>query len=303
MKKKKLLIVDDEENMRHMLEAMLSRHNYEISAAEDGMQASALIQENDFDFILCDIRMPNMDGLEFLVNNIHDLSNSTVIMMSAYGSVDLALEAMKNGAYDFISKPFKTDEVLLTLKKAEEREQLKNENIQLKKVLEIRGDGFSDIIGTSKKIKTIIDLAEKVAPYNTTVLVTGESGTGKELIARGIHANSPRSSQPFFAINCGSIPGDLLESELFGYLKGSFTGADKNKKGLFEEADGSTLFLDEIGELPLAMQVKLLRVLQENEIRPVGSSTVKKVDVRIIAATAKSLPEEVEQGVFRQDLF
>ncbi len=303
MKKKKLLIVDDEENMRHMLEAMLSRHNYEISAAEDGMQASALIRENDFDFILCDIRMPNMDGLEFLVSKAHDLKNSTVIMMSAYGSVDLALEAMKKGAYDFISKPFKTDEVLLTLKKAEEREHLKNENIQLKKVLEIRRDGFCDIIGSSKQIKTIIDLAEKVAPYNTTVLITGESGTGKELIARGIHANSPRSSQPFFAINCGSIPGDLLESELFGYLKGSFTGADKNKKGLFEEADGSTLFLDEIGELPLAMQVKLLRVLQENEIRPVGSSTVKKVDVRIIAATAKNLLEEVEQGVFREDLF
>ncbi len=240
MKKKKLLIVDDEENMRHMLEAMLSRHNYEISAAEDGMQASALIRENDFDFILCDIRMPNMDGLEFLVSKAHDLKNSTVIMMSAYGSVDLALEAMKKGAYDFISKPFKTDEVLLTLKKAEEREHLKNENIQLKKVLEIRRDGFCDIIGSSKQIKTIIDLAEKVAPYNTTVLITGESGTGKELIARGIHANSPRSSQPFFAINCGSIPGDLLESELFGYLKGSFTGADKNKKGLFEEADGSS---------------------------------------------------------------
>ncbi len=303
MVKKRLLVIDDEENMRHMLDAMLSRHNYEISSAKDGMQASVIIQEKDFDFILCDIRMPNMDGLEFLVSNAHHLKKSTVIMMSAYGSVDLALEAMKKGAYDFISKPFKTDEVLLTLKKAEEREQLKKENIQLKKVLDIRGDGFTDIIGGSKKLKSIIELAEKVAPYNTTVLVTGESGTGKEMIARGIHANSPRSNKPFLAINCGSIPSDLLESELFGYLKGAFTGADKNKKGLFEEANGSTLFLDEIGELPLAMQVKLLRVLQENEIRPVGSSTVKKVDVRIIAATAKNLHEEVENGIFREDLF
>jgi two-component system, NtrC family, response regulator AtoC len=300
---KRLLIIDDEENMRHMLAAMLARHGYTISSARDGVEATGLVQSTTFDFILCDIRMPTMSGLEFLKENSDVLGDSTVIMMSAYGSVDLALEAMKTGAYDFISKPFKTDEVLLTLKKAEEREQLKRENLYLKKELSQRGDGFSSIIGSSKAITTILDLAEKVAPYSTTVLITGESGTGKELIARGIHRSSPRGGAPFFAINCGSIPADLLESELFGYLKGSFTGADKNKKGLFEEAHKSTLFLDEIGELPMAMQVKLLRVLQENEIRPIGASAVTEVDVRIIAATAKDLHREVSSGHFREDLY
>lgn len=303
MHKKRLLIVDDEENMRHMLKAMLSRYEYAISSAEDGLEATEIISRSEFDFILCDIRMPKMDGLSFLNQNNKLLNNTTVIMMSAYGSIDLAIEAMKAGAYDFISKPFKTDEVLLTLKKAEEREQLKRENIYLKKELGKRTDGFLNIIGQSKAIRSTIDLAEKVAPYTTTVLVTGESGTGKELIARGIHAASPRAPKRFFAINCGSIPGDLLETELFGYLKGSFTGADKDKKGLFEEANGSTLFLDEVGELPMAMQVKLLRVLQENEIRPVGASYVTKTDVRIITATAKNLHDEVGKGTFREDLY
>jgi two-component system, NtrC family, response regulator AtoC len=300
---KKLLIIDDEENMRHMLEAMLSRHNYAINSAKDGGEATHLIKNENFDFILCDIRMPNMGGLEFLEQNSAILQNTTVIMMSAYGSIDLALEAMKAGAYDFISKPFKADEVLLTLKKAEEREQLKRENLVLRKELEKRGEGFSQVVGKSKAIQSIIDLAEKVAPYDTTVLITGESGTGKELFARGIHASSPRSGKGFYAINCGSIPAELLESELFGYVKGAFTGAEKDKKGLFEEAHGSTLFLDEIGELPLAMQVKLLRVLQENEIRPLGASAITKINVRIIAATAKDLQLEVEAGLFREDLF
>lgn len=303
MRKKRLLIIDDEENMRHMLRAMLSRYEYEIFSAGDGLEASRMVDNAEYDYILCDIRMPGMDGLKFLQHNARVLKDTTVIMMSAYGSIDLALEAMKAGAYDFISKPFKTDEVLLTLKKAEEREQLKKENRYLKNELYKRGDGFSSIIGESKPITSIIRLAEKVAPYTTTVLVTGESGTGKELIARGIHANSPRAEKPFLAINCGSIPSDLLESELFGYLKGAFTGADRDKKGMFEEADGGTLFLDEIGELPLLMQVKLLRVLQENEIRPVGASKVTPVDVRIIAATAKDLHEEVKNNVFRQDLY
>lgn len=303
MTKKRLLIVDDEENMRHMLKAMLSRYEYLISSARDGLEATEIINTQEFDYILCDIRMPHMDGLEFLQHNADILENTTVIMMSAYGSIDLALEAMKAGAYDFISKPFKTDEVLLTLKKAEERKQLKRENLYLKKELNKRENGFSSIIGSSASITSKIDLAEKVAPYSTTVLITGESGTGKELFARGIHLTSPRAAKPFFAINCGSIPGELLESELFGYRKGAFTGADKDKKGLFEEAHGSTLFLDEIGELPLLMQVKLLRVLQENEIRPIGASAVTKIDVRIIAATAKDLQKEVVGGAFREDLF
>lgn len=302
MKGKRLLIIDDEENMLHMLQAMLSRYDYVIETAQDGQAASGLLEERSFDCILCDIRMPNMDGLSFLRHNSGRLANVTVIMMSAYGSIDLALEAMKAGAYDFISKPFKSDEVLLTLKKAEEREQLKQENLHLKKELQGRADGFDAIVGRSKVIKESVALAEKVAPYSTTVLITGQSGTGKELIARGIHAVSPRRDMPFCAINCGSIPAELLESELFGYVKGAFTGAERDKKGLFEEADGGTLFLDEVGELPAAMQVKLLRVLQENEIRPLGASGVVGVDVRIVAATAKDLREEVQKGVFREDL-
>lgn len=299
---KRLLIIDDEENMLHMLQAMLSRYDYVIETAQDGLVASGLLEERRFDCILCDIRMPNMDGLAFLRHNETKLIDTTVIMMSAYGSIDLALEAMKAGAYDFISKPFKSDEVLLTLKKAEEREQLKQENLHLKKELQGRSDGFDAIVGTSKAIQESVALAEKVAPYSTTVLITGQSGTGKELIARGIHAASPRRELPFCAINCGSIPAELLESELFGYVKGAFTGAERDKKGLFEEADRGTLFLDEVGELPAAMQVKLLRVLQENEIRPLGASGVVGVDVRIVAATAKDLREEVQKGVFREDL-
>jgi two-component system response regulator AtoC len=305
LSKKTLLVVDDEENMRHMLEAMLTRYDYSVSLATDGEQASLMLDEKHYDFILCDIRMPRMDGIEFLSHNRKALENSTVIMMSAYGSVDMALEAMKKGAYDFISKPFKTDEVLLTLRKAEEREQLKLENKQLRIELEKKNsnDGFGDIIGENKELKAVIDLAKKVAKYDTTVLVTGESGTGKELLAQGIHLHSPRKKRQFYAINCGSIPGELLESELFGYAKGAFTGADRNKKGMFEEAYGSTLFLDEIGELPLSMQVKLLRVLQEGEIKPLGANITKKIDVRIIAATAKNLEQEVENGNFRKDLF
>lgn len=298
-----LLIIDDEENMRHMLKAMLARHGYTISTAADGAEATEMVRSTTYDCILCDIRMPTMSGLEFLEQNSDVLGDTTVIMMSAYGSIDLALQAMKAGAYDFISKPFKADEVLLTLKKAEEREQLKKENRELKRKLDARGEGFTAIVGESAELAKVISVAEKVAPYPTTVLITGESGTGKELIARGIHLASPRKSMPFYAINCGSIPADLLESELFGYMKGAFTGADTNKKGLFEEASGGTLFLDEIGELPLVMQVKLLRVLQENEIRPVGSANVKKTDVRIVAATAKNLQSDVANGTFRQDLF
>lgn len=302
---KTLLIIDDEENMRHMLQSMVSRHGYLAETAVDGQDALLRIADKHFDFILCDIRMPLMDGIAFLQKAGAAIQTSTVIMMSAYGTIDMALEAMKAGAYDFISKPFKNDEVLLTLKKAEERESLRQENRLLKKQLqEIKADyAFANMVAGSKAMGSLFTLARKVAPYNTTVLIVGESGTGKELVARGIHASSLRKDQPFMAVNCGSIPENLLESELFGYVKGAFTGADKTRKGLLAEADQGTLFLDEIGELPLDMQVKLLRVLQEGEIKPIGSNKTEQIDIRILAATARNLDDEIRQGTFREDLF
>ena len=301
----KLLIIDDEENMCHMLRAMIKRHGYDITVAYNGKSALGFVAKEHFDFILCDVKMPRMDGMMFLERGAADLQNSTVIMMSAYGSIDLAITAMKAGAYDFISKPFKSDEVLLALKKAEEREQLKRENRRLKyEIDDIKNDcNFSRMVSVSGKMKDIFTMVRKVAQYDTTVLICGESGTGKELIARGVHEYSGRCNKSFVAINCGSIPENLLESELFGHLKGSFTGATRDKKGIFEEADGGTLFLDEIGDLSLPMQVKLLRVLQEREIRPVGATSTIKIDVRVVAATAKDLVYQVEKKRFREDLF
>ncbi len=271
----------------------------------DGEIALDMIAREHFDFILCDVKMPGVDGMMFLEKGRGFLKDSTVIMMSAYGTVDLALQAMQAGAYDFISKPFKSDEVLLTLKKAEEREQLRRENQRLKRTIDefSRETSFAGMVGASDKMRHLVELGLKVAQYDTTVLITGESGTGKELIARGIHTNSPRSERTFVAINCASLPENLLESELFGHVRGAFTGADYQHKGLFREADGSTLFLDEIGELPLTMQVKLLRVLQEREIRPVGSARSEKVNVRVLAATSKDLAYQVAQGAFREDLY
>ncbi len=300
-----LLIIDDEENMRHMLKAMVGRQGYRVETAGDGEEALELVARQHFAYILCDVRMPGMDGLAFLRAAKKHLADSTVIMMSAYGSIETAIEAMKAGAYDFISKPFKADEVLMALKKAEERETLKRENLRLKEELnEARGSGgFARIVAKSPVMLQLLKLAVKVAQYDTTILITGESGTGKELLARGIHDASPRAARAFTPINCGSIPENLLESEFFGYLKGAFTGADRAKKGLFEESEGGTVFLDEIGELPMALQVKLLRVLQEREVRPLGSSTTRKINVRVLAATSRHLAEDVQQGTFREDLF
>jgi two-component system response regulator AtoC len=243
--------------------------------------------------------------MEFFEAARDKLWASTVIMMSAYGSIDTAVEAMKKGAYDFISKPFKLDEVLLALKKAEERESLKRENRWLKeRIKKIQDDyRFGNMVAKSKDMVAVFKIAEKVAQYDTTVLICGASGTGKELIAQGIHFAGKRAKNPIVPVNCGGIPENLLESELFGYKKGAFTGADSDRKGLFEEADRGTIFLDEIGELPLSLQVKLLRVLQENEIRPVGDSKTKKIDVRVIAATSKNLEDEAKNGTFREDLF
>jgi len=302
---KRLLVIDDEANMRHMLSTVLKKADYEVDTAADGSEGLQMIQGAHYDFVLCDIKMPKMNGMDFLKSSRDEIGTSTVIMMSAYGSIDTAIEAMKMGAYDYISKPFKTDEVYLTLKKAEERESLKKENRLLKeRIQKIEGDyKFHNMVTRSKAMQSLFQMADKAAQYKTTVLILGDSGTGKELIARGIHYSSNRAEKPLVPVNCGGIPENLLESELFGHKKGAFTGADRNKKGLFQEAEGGTIFLDEIGELPLPLQVKLLRVLQENEIRPVGDSKSMKIDVRVVAATAKDLEEDVRQGTFRQDLY
>ncbi len=305
MSQQLVLVIDDEENMRHMLKTMLEKADYSVECAGDGMEALQYMATTDFDYILCDIKMPRMDGMAFLSEAGNRYPEKTYIMMSAYGTVETALEAIKKGAYDYISKPFKTDEVLLTLKKAEEREGLKEENLRLKdRISEIeKRYSFGNIIARSEAMAHVFELVEKVAEHKTTVLITGESGTGKELIAKAIHSNGSRSSEALVGINCGGIPENLLESELFGYKKGAFTDAGRDKPGRFEEADKGTIFLDEIGELPFSLQVKLLRVLQEEEISPLGGVGSKKIDVRVIVATSKDLENEVKEGRFREDLY
>jgi two-component system response regulator AtoC len=299
---KRILIVDDEENFRHMLSVILVKEGYEVETASNGEEGLQKARTSPFDQILCDIRMPRMDGLEFLKEIQKTAVEVTIIVMSAYGTVDIAIEAMKLGAYDYISKPFKPDEIILTLRKAEEREQLRRENQLLRREV-AKEYSFENIVSKNEKMQKLFDVIKKVAQYKSTVLISGESGTGKELVARALHYNSERSQNPFIPVNCGAIPENLLESELFGHAKGAFTDAIRTKKGLFEEADGGTLFLDEIGELPGPLQVKLLRVLQEGEIRRIGESKSIKVDVRIVVATVKDLTKEVNEGRFREDLF
>lgn len=303
MSYKRILIVDDEEGMRYSLSVILSKKEYQTVAVPHGKAALEVLEDDmAFDFILCDLRMPVMDGLEFL-DHVRTMDlDAIIVMMSAYGTIDLAVEAMKRGAYDYISKPFKPDEIILTLKKAEERERLRRENLFLKKEVQ-KEYSFENIISKNEQMRQIFDTIRKVAKYKSTILITGESGTGKELVAKAIHFNSDRSNHPFVPVNCGAIPENLLESELFGHTKGSFTNAVRTKKGLFEEADGGTMFLDEIGELPFQLQVKLLRVLQDGEIRRVGDSRAIRIDVRIVAATIKDLDKEVRENKFRDDLF
>ena len=302
MQHKTLLVIDDEENMRHVLKSMLTKEGYEVSLAADGREGLQRLAEQHFDFILCDIKMPRMDGIEFLKNLQSTHNPATIITMSAYGTIDLAIETMHLGAYDYISKPFKPAEIILTLKKAEERERLQKENVLLREEVQ-RKYNFQNLIGKSSHVMHLCEMIKKIAQHKSPVLITGASGTGKELVAKAIHYNGARSTQPFSAINCGAIPENLLESELFGHKKGAFTGAIYDRRGIFEEADGGTILLDEIGELPHPLQVKLLRVLQEGEIRRVGGDRCLSIDVRIIAATAKDLSQEAKQGAFREDLF
>ena len=300
-----ILIVDDEAPMRHMLRMVLERDGYTVSEAISGRQGLDRLQSGHYSLVLCDIRMPEMDGLSFLKEKQSQQFGGTVIMMSAYGSVDTAVECMKQGAYDYISKPFRPDEILLTVRKAEERLQLRQENVQLKKNMRrgSRPQGVAAIVHRSAVMKDLLVTVEKAAAVNAPVLITGPTGTGKELIARALHAESPRCNKPFLAVNCSAIPAGLLESELFGHAKGAFTGADRARNGLFGAAEGGTLLLDEIGDFPLELQPKLLRVLQEREVRRIGESKSTPVDVRVVAATAKDLKSAVADGSFREDLF
>ncbi|NOZ86658.1 MAG: sigma-54-dependent Fis family transcriptional regulator [Deltaproteobacteria bacterium] len=299
---KKMLIVEDQENARHMLSIFFTQEGFEVSQAEDGKKALDMLNSESFRYVICDLMMPGMDGIELLQALGARTRDIIFILMTAYGNVNIALKSLSLGAKDYVQKPVKPEEILRRLKQADEREQLRQENERLKSQV-IRELSFDNIVGRSNVMQAIFRTVEKVADYKTTVLLQGESGTGKELLARAIHANSNRRERAFVAVNCGAIPENLLESELFGHLKGAFTDALRTKKGLIEEAHEGTLFLDEIGELPVSLQVKLLRVLQEGEIRRVGDTKEIAVDIRIIAATARDLAEEVKEHRFREDLF
>jgi two-component system response regulator AtoC len=308
----RILIVDDEEPMRHMLELLLRRAGFEVLSAASGEQALELADSEAIDVVLSDVRMPGLDGLALAERLTATHPEITLVMMSAFGSVELALEAMQRGAYDYISKPFKQDEVILTLRKAEERLRLRRENASLRaRVNELEhGSGVVEgieLVGRllihSAAMRKVAKTIRKVARFETTVLVLGESGVGKELVSRALHDLGSRASGPFVAVNCGAIPEGLLESELFGHSKGAFTDASSDKPGLFEAARGGTIFLDEVGELPVSVQVKLLRALQEREVRRVGENTPRSIDVRVVAATSRALEEMVEDGEFREDLF
>jgi two-component system response regulator AtoC len=299
---KNIIIIDDEKGLVEMLKTALGKKGFDASGYYSAKEGLAALDTENFDLCLCDVKMPEMDGIQFLNELKTRGIKINVIMMSAYSTIETAIEAIKAGAFDFISKPFKIDELLMKIQRLEENEQLKREKEELT-VAARKNFGFENIIAKSDSMMGLFNMVRKVADYKTTVLITGESGTGKELIARSIHFNSNRSSAPFVAINCGAIPETLLESELFGHVKGSFTDAWQNKKGLFETAHHGTILLDEIGELSMGLQVKLQRVLQEGEIRKVGETVSKKVDVRVIAATVKDLSEEVSHGNFRDDLY
>ena len=301
----KILLIDDEAAMRHMLRLVLEKEGYRITEAGEGAAALRSLQDEAFDLVLCDLRMPGMDGRTFLQEATKLDKVPTIIMMSAYGSLDTAIECLKEGAYDYISKPFKADEVVLTLRKAQERIRLQGENRRLRDELRRSGlaSGKAGILYRSAAMGRVMNLVGRLAESSSAVLITGETGTGKELVARALHEEGIRRQGPFVAVNCGAISPTLMESELFGHGKGSFTGADRDKMGLFEAANGGTLFLDEIGELPLELQPKLLRVLQEGEVLPLGHTRPRRIDVRVLAATARDVRAEVEAKRFRDDLF
>ena len=297
-----ILVVDDELSMRELLDVMLTKEGYQVSCAETGRKAISLIEKTDFDLLLCDIRLGDITGIDVLKALRNQNQDTVVIMISAYATTEAAVEAMNEGAYDFVPKPFNNEELKHTIKNALKLKTLEHEkqilDDELKRTLH-----FGKIVGKSPSMRNIYNLIQQVARTKTNILITGESGTGKELIANAIHEQSARNDQPFVVVNCGGIPETLMESELFGHKKGSFTGATHDKKGLFETADQGTIFLDEIGELTLPIQVKLLRAVQERVFKPVGSNEDVSVDIRIISATNKKLEDEVIVGNFREDLF
>ncbi len=295
-----ILIADDEESIRHVLTVLLEERGYQARAVSDGEEALRELQARDYDALVTDVRMPKMNGLDLVRAAQGTSPETTIIVMSAYGSHDLAIEAMKAGAYDYLGKPFRPDEVLLVLRKAEERERLRRENVRLRQEVSRRAPR---LVAEGSAMKEVLRVVQKVAPTPTTVLIEGESGSGKELIARALHELSHRAERPFVAVNCGAIPETLIESELFGHVKGAFTDARTARRGLFEEADGGTILLDEIGELPLPVQPALLRVLQQGEVRRVGDARSTRVDVRVLASTNRDLAAQVQSGRFREDLY
>ena len=294
----KILVIDDEAAIRRILKEILEHEQYQVDDAVSAIEALPLVKENEYDAILCDIKMPQMDGIEFL-EEAKKISDAPVIMISGHGTIDTAVEAIKKGAFDYISKPPDLNRLLITLRNALDKSQLMTETKALKKVVNRK----YQMIGSSAPMNEIHDIIEKVAPTNARVLIEGENGTGKELVARQLHELSNRSFAPFIEVNCAAIPSELIESQLFGHEKGSFTSAIKMKKGDFELANNGTLFLDEIGDMSLSAQAKVLRALQENKITRVGGESEINVNVRIIAATNKNLKEEIQKGNFREDLY
>lgn len=300
--KPRILAVDDEESIREFLEIMLKKEGYDVTTAKDGAEAIDVLKKRSFDMVISDLQMPNVTGMELLKHVKDNYPDLVFMIITAFGTTESAVEAMKLGAYDYITKPFKIDEVRIVIGNALRSKNLEVENRTLKKEMQ-KEFSFQSLVGNSDKMHQIYDLIKRVSQTPTNVLITGESGTGKEMVAKAIHVNGPLKNKPFVTINCGAIPENLMESEMFGHKKGSFTGAIQDKVGLFEVADGGTLFLDEVGELPLTIQVKLLRAIQERVIRRVGATEDQKIEVRIIAATNRDLEEMIKEGTFREDLF
>ncbi len=300
--KKTILLADDDDNLRRVLEFQLSEAGYKILMAADGAEAFEIFTTNDFDCVITDLRMPKLSGLELLEKIKTVNAETPVVVITAFGEVETAVSAMKAGAFDYVNKPFNRDEILLTLERALNFGETKNENRRLREIIK-KEFQIENLIGDSPPMRAVLNVVERVSRSDVTVLIAGESGTGKELIAKGIHFSGKRKDKPFIPINCAAIPENLIEAELFGYKRGSFTGASRDTKGKFEDATGGTLFLDEISQMPLPLQPKLLRVLQEQEIVRLGESTPRKIDVRILAATNQNLEKMVEDGFFREDLY